>query len=185
MARLTEFNKDKITQGTIVDNVPWALEEAPLGIVLTNACDVQWDKASFILIAPLLPAKDILQNSHEFIQVVKNSEDNELSKSKTKSLNSFLNKFIHNINIARYFFIDPTPVYSSLPHLLVDFQNLLTIPYSKVNSLNIIAQLDSPHREKLILHFASYISRIAVDRVDEESYQDTLKAISEPFELKF
>ncbi|MCC5906194.1 MAG: hypothetical protein JJU13_08315 [Balneolaceae bacterium] len=186
MAWLKEYDRDEITQGTIVDNVPWEMEEAPLGIVLTNACDVEWNKASYLLIASLLPAKDILQNSTEFEQITQSAdEENKLSKTKSNSLGSFLRDFIHNTNIVRYFFIDPTPVYPSLPHFFVDFQHLITIPYSEKINLSTIAQLDSPHREKLILHFSSYVSRIAVDRIDKETYQDTLRALSEPFELKF
>ena len=186
MAWLTEYDRDEITQGTIVDNVPWEMDEAPLGIVLTNACDVEWNKASYLLIASLLPAKDILQSSSEFEQITKSANDeNKLSKTKSKSLGSFLRDFIHNTNIVRYFFVDPTPVYPSLPHFFVDFQHLITIPYSEKISLSTIAQLGSPHREKLILHFSSYVSRIAVDRVDEGTYEDTLRSLSEPYELKF
>lgn len=185
MAWLTEYDTGEITQGTIVDSVPWKMDEAPLGIVLTNACDVEWNKASYLLIASLLPAKDILQNSTNFEQITKSAdEENKLSKTKSKSLDSFLRDFIHNTNIVRYFFIDPTPVYPSLPHFFVDFQHLLTIPYSEKVSLSTFAQLDSPHREKLILHFSSYVSRIAVDRVDNTTYMNTLRALSEPYELK-
>jgi len=186
MAWLSEYDRDNITQGTIVDNVPWGIENAPLGIVLTNACDVEWDKASYLLIASLLPAKDILQNSKEFEQITQSaSEENKLSRSKSKSLANFLRDFIHNTNIVRYFFIDPTPVYPSLPHFFIDFQHLITMPYHDRTSLTTVAQLDTPHREKLILHFSSYVSRIAVDRISQSTYQETVSALSDPYDLQF
>ena len=183
MAWLTEFDKNQITQGTIVDNVPWNLNHNPLGVILTNACDIQWDKANFLHIACLLPAKDILQNSNEFEQITSSAdEDNNLSKTKTKSLDKFFSDFIYNRNIVRFFYIDPKPVLESLPHFLLDFQNLITIPFKEEERLNPIAQLPSPHREKMILHFSSYVSRVAVDRVDDQTYKETMQDLSEPYD---
>jgi hypothetical protein len=170
-----------ITQGTIVDNVPWSLDPAPLGIVLSNPCDLEWGKASFILIASLVPAQDTLQLSKEFKGKVSSANARfELTRSTWESLNSMIENYVHNKNVTRYFFINPKDVIDA-PLLFVDFQNLITIPIENKENLAIIAQLPSPYIEKMIVHFSSYISRIGVDRISDERTKSFIQEIALPY----
>ena len=168
MSWIEPSSNNILSQGTIVDNVEWGLNPNPLGVVLSNACDLEWDKASFILIACLIPAGETIQLSKEFID--KRGDvlsDNTISRSRWETLTKYLTGYIHNVNINRYFFVDPTKVIDC-PYLLVDFQKLLTIPVEQKESLMIVGNVPSPHKEKMIMHFASYVSRIGVDRVDQD-----------------
>lgn len=56
----------EIDQGSVLDGVPWSLEAPPLGIALTNTCDLEHDKADFLILAALKPAKAIIQQSKDF-----------------------------------------------------------------------------------------------------------------------
>lgn len=60
--------RENITQGSIVSGVDWGRgEEIPvLSIVLSNACDFEHDKLSFLIVAALVPAKETLMSTKEY-----------------------------------------------------------------------------------------------------------------------
>ena len=182
MSWLIQEENDKIiTQGSVLDNIPWNLDPAPLGIVLSNPCDLEWGKASYILVASLIPAKETLQLSKEFQQKVSSAdESNKLSKSKWKPFGVYLKQFVNNQNIVRYYFIDPTKAIEA-PLFFVDFQHLITVPIEQKDQLEIVAKLPTPHKEKMISHFASYVSRIGVDREIEETTEVLMNQLADPF----
>ncbi|MDK2977991.1 MAG: hypothetical protein PWP52_705 [Bacteroidales bacterium] len=180
MSWLVKEENNIITQGTVLDNIPWELDPAPLGIVLSNPCDLEWGKASYLLVASLVPAKETIQMSKEFKQKVESAKDYVISKTKWKSFEVYLKQFINNQNIARYYFIDPTNAIEA-PLLFVDFQHLLTIPIFKKDNLEIVAKLPSPHTEKMISHFSSYISRIGVDRENKEDAEALINQLAAPY----
>jgi len=180
MSWLVPEEESKITQGTILDNIPWGLDPSPLGVVLSNPCDLEWGKASYILIASLVPARETIQLTKEFQQQVQNLKEKVVSPNKWDKLSKFFKPFINNQNITRYFFVDPTKVFDA-PLFFVDFQHLFTLPFSKVTELEVIAKLPSPHREKMIVHFSSYISRIGVDREDQEETKIFINHLAEPY----
>lgn len=180
---------DTITLGSIVDGVPWSLPSvpntgrSPLGIVLSNPCDLQWGKADLYLIAILLPAKDILQQTREFQAKVESSKDNLLTRKPWDSLSAMLEDFIHNKNIARFFFIDPD--FLDNIALFVDFQFLISLPVTEYqDKLEIKSQLVSPYREKLIVHFANYTSRIGVDRLGRDLTDRYIERLADPYRKK-
>ena len=180
MAWLTDQN-GKLTQGTVIDNVDWGNGVNPLSIVMSNPCDLEYGKASFLLVAALIPANNTLQITKEFQNKVTSANANkQLSKGSWKALFDYLASFIHNKNIVRYFTIDPNEIIDS-DVLFVDFQLLKSIPISQIEGLNLIAQLPSPFVEKMITHFASYISRIGVDRVSEERQKTMTIEIASPY----
>lgn len=180
MSWLVDYDLDQLTQGVVVDNVPFGLNPNPLGIILSNPCDLEWNKASYILIASLIPAKDTIQSSSEFKQRVLNVTDNKLGKDKWKKLAAYISQFVHNVNIMRYFFVDPSKVFQA-PSFFVDFQHIVTVPISSSNNLDPVGFLPSPHREKMIMHFSSYISRIGVDRVDDSSNDSLIAELAQPY----
>ena len=100
-----------ITQGSIVDGVDFGFQENPLGIVLSNACDFLNDKIGFVIIACLVPAKNVLLESKEFKNKIEGvDEDKRISNKKWGKLKPFFDDYILNKGVTRYFFINPDPV---------------------------------------------------------------------------
>jgi len=178
-------NDRNITQGTIVDNVPWVNNDYPiLGIVISNPCDLNNHKASFITIAGLVDAGETLKNTSEFQSIVDGANEHlELKTKPWDSLKKWINSFIHNKSVCRYFFINPGEIIDADP-FLVDFQNLITIPIAEKEYLVSIAQLSTPYAQQMIVHFSSYISRIGVDRIDEDSANLLFDELVSPYNKK-
>jgi hypothetical protein len=179
-----EQPSDLIKQGMIVDRIPWSIEgPKPLGIVLSNPCDLEHNKASYLLLAALISAKTTLQLTNEFQEKVKNNnEEHYLKRKSWKSLSEFIKDSIHNKYITRYYFIDPRPIIED-PPFFVDFQFVLSIPIVASNLLDKVAQLSSPFVEQMIMHFAAYTSRIACDRADDSQVERMVTEIAEPYTM--
>jgi hypothetical protein len=176
---------EQIKQGMIIDQIPWPFDGLkPLGIILSNPCDLEHDKASYLVIAALIPARETLQLSKEFKNKIQGvGEDYQLKGNKQwKGLTELIENFIHNKNIVRYYFIDPRPIIEA-PLFFVDFQLILSIPIYKSTALDKVAQLSSPFVEQMIIHFASYTSRIASDRVDNSQAEEIITKIANPYHL--
>ncbi len=147
----------------MLDGVPWGLDAAPLGIALTNTCDLEYDKADFLILAALKPAKAIIQTSKDFSNKLHGAEGDTLKRGAWDSLTDLLEDFIHNASVRRYYFVDARATLDLEP-LFVDFQHLISVPIAQARALPQMAVLPSPDREKLVVHFAAYSSRIGVDR---------------------
>lgn len=159
-------HKGQITQGTIVDGVDWGRgENNPLSIVISNACDIEHGNSNFLLVAALESASDVLQQTNEFKGLVKDANNNELTKKQWKSLGNFLLNYIHNKNVCRHFFFDPWPTIE-MDCLVVDFQQVKSIEMDKIQTLSLEGQMEHPFVEQMMMRFTSYTSRIPVDRVD-------------------
>jgi hypothetical protein len=63
----------------------------------------------------------------------------------------------------------------------VDFQLIISIPIDNASALQKIAQLSSPYVEQMIMHFSSYTSRIATDRMDNPQVEEILTLLSDPY----
>ena len=159
---------EKITQGSIVDGVDFGFgEDNPLGIVLSNACDFVNNKMGYVIVACLVPAKEVLLESKEFKNRIKGiGEDKKISKTKWEKLKPFFDDYIYNKGVARYYFIYPNPILEA-PFWFVDFQHIVSIQYANINNLENIAQLNSPFREQMMVQFASYTARIPIDRIED------------------
>lgn len=172
--------KENITQGSIVSGVNWGRgEDSPvLSIVLSNACDFEHDKLSFLIVAALVPAKETLMATKEYKSKVESADEKNGLKTKTwNSFVAYLKSFVHNTGVGRYFFFDPNPVIDA-PLLLVDFQQILSLDIDIINDLSNEGQLDHPHIEKLMAHFIGYTGRVPTDRVDspqEATYLQVLR----------
>lgn len=177
-----EANTGMLTQGTVVDGVDWGEGKCnPLSIVLSNPCDLEHEKASFIMLAALIPASDTIQESKEFKEKIASANANcSLVKKKWDSLSNFLESYVLNKNVVRYFFINPKDVID-VPPLLIDFQLIKTIPFNEKNKLDLVAQLPSPFKEKMIVHFSSYISRIGVERSNPFEITSLITNLASPY----
>ncbi|MBR5907043.1 MAG: hypothetical protein IKZ50_01455 [Bacteroidales bacterium] len=157
----------KLCQGSILDGVDWGQGESnPLSIVLTYDCDIINDKASYIILAALIPAKPTIVTSKEYLSRIQGYNNGEISKEKWKKIKEFIEGYIYNKGVTRYYFIDPHPILDA-PYLLVDFQHIMSIPFDQSNQLETIAQLPSPYKEQMMVQFASYAARIPVDREED------------------
>ena len=162
------ISPSEITQGTLLDKVTWPQEpeNPPLGIVLSNPCDLEHGKASYMLVSPLLDASVVVRQTKEWHSIV-GLNDGPLSKSKQDKLRKLLGKYIHNIEAnRRHFCIRATELQIGVDLLMVDFQNLHSLPIESRETVEPLAQLESPYREQMMMHFVSYVARIGVDRVD-------------------
>jgi hypothetical protein len=172
-------NKEVITQGSIIDGVDWNLgDDNPLSIVLSNACDIEHEKSSYLIVIALLPAVEILSVSKEFKSKTSTANANKaLAKGAWRSLTEFLTAYIHNKNITRYYFIDPTPIIDS-QILMADFQLIKSIDIHDASNFENIAHLSNPFLEQMIIHFASYTARIPSDRVDAQTETNLINELA-------
>ena len=171
---------DGLKQGAVVDGVNWGTEESPLSIVLTNQCDFEHDKATFVIVCCLVGAKETLTCSNEYKERIgENNDGNILSKRKSKTIKDLLENYIHNKQISRYYYIDANDEIGT-PALLADFQHLQSIPFDEAEKLEIIAQMEHPFTEQMMVHFASYSARIPSPRTDSA---DAINDILEPYQL--
>ena len=172
--------KENITQGSIVCGVDWGRgEDNPvLSIVLSNACDFEHEKLSFLIVAALVPAKETLMATKEYKSKVDSADEEKgLKKKPWDSFVNYLTNFIHNTSVGRYFFFDPNPVIYA-PLLLVDFQQVQSLDVDIIDDLTNVGQLDHPHVEKMMAHFVGYTGRVPTDRSDspeEATYLQELR----------
>ena len=164
MAHLVEGNT--LSQGAILDGVDWGLEPNPLSIVLTNECDFVNGNASYVIVAAIVSAKETITGSEEYKNKIEGISDSTVGKKKWEVLRNFLEKYIYNKGVTRYYFIDPADVLDA-PYFFVDFQHIQSIPIDSAKYLEVIAQLPTPFKEQMMVQFASYTARIPVDRADD------------------
>ncbi len=170
---------DEFTQGAVLDDLPWGRSDGPLGIVLSNPCDLERDKAAYVVVAALVPAKAVIHSSNEVRSLVKDADERGvLSKKQWRALERKLERYVHNADITRYFLVDASLL--GLNFLLVDFQSVLSVSYDEI-SKDVLAGLPRPYREKMIMHYASYVSRIAVDRREGAELRGATRELAEPF----
>ena len=178
MAHLIE-GTNTIAQGAVLYGVDWGLNPNPLSIVLSNECDLVNGKASFIIVAALVAAKETITESEEYKNKTQGITGNLVGKGKWDVLKKFLDGYIYNKGVTRYFFIDPADALDA-PCFLADFQHIQSIPIEDTDTLSVVAQLPSPFKEQMMVQFASYTARIPVEREDDttkiiESIIDQLK----------
>lgn len=178
MAKLVAAGR--LDQGVVLDGIPWGIEGPPLGIVLTSTCDLEWGKADFLTFAALKPAKAILQASKEFRGKLQGANGNELTRPAWNSLVQRLQGFIHNADIARYFFLEAGEALGLQPPF-ADFQHLISVPVERARAFPVRATLASPYREKLIMHFSAYSARIGVDRLGDAHAETLAALLAEPY----
>ena len=121
-------------------------------IVLTPTCDLVQGKADFALLAGC----SLLEYRSEFKDVAGKAGVGKQKKNE-------LEKLLRNAKSSRYHYL---PAAFEIPHLVVDFQDLCTVPRDKLDAMNAIASLDSPYAEELQSRFAGYFGRIGTPDLD-------------------
>ena len=176
MARI-DISTGILTTGTIVSSIPWGQGEPEQpGIVLSNACDIEHNKAGYVIIAGLVDAKETLKDSKEYANL-NITPGSELSKGKKKSLKNFFEDYLFNKGITRYYMVYPSKELEPyMPAMMVDFQHLISIPVNDINRLTLVAELRSPYREEMMHHFTAYTARVPVPR---EEVSDILPMLTD------
>ena len=178
MEWITPFDDiGQLTQGSIVDGVVWRGEDDPVSIVLSNACDLEHNHASYLIVAALYPAADIITSSREYNGILRSSSNpkNITSKQRT-AIKTLLSNYIHHRTINRYYFIDCRKSLLEM-NMMVDFQQIQSIPIGNAKSLTPIAHLNSPLKEQMIMQFVSYTARIPSDRVSEQEEEHIISEL--------
>lgn len=68
----------------------------------------------------------------------------------------------------------------TLPDLVVDFQQLITLPWSQIGNLKRLASLDSPFAEAVLSRFARYFGRLGTPDLDLDFTLTGLRGGSSP-----
>lgn len=171
MEWITPINDvNQLTQGSIVDGIDWGDEDNPVSIILSNACDLEHEHASYLIVAALYPASAIIGNSREYKGMTNPNGYSASSKKQRDAVSSKLSDYIHHRAVNRYYFVDCTASELDM-FMMVDFQRILSLPIDVKDSLKPIAQLNTPLKEQMIMQFVSYTSRIPTDRVSEDDEQ--------------
>lgn len=129
-------------------------------VILTPSCDLVSGraKAEQVLLARCIELKDIDE--------VKNFVDNQTAKAKKLIMNLIKNRGGETRQEHRYHFL---PATSFLPGFLVDFQNLIQLPFEndgEVIKESRVCSLDNPFAEALSAQFIRYYSRLGTPDLD-------------------
>ena len=165
-----------LTQGSIVDGVDWDMEDNPVSIVLSNACDLEHGHTPYLLVAALYPASSIILSSREFNAKTKGKPFNQLTSGERKDVNRLISDYIHHRTVNRYYFIDCRESDLEM-YMMVDFHQIKSIPLENKQGLTLIANLKSPLKEQMMMQYVCHAARIPTDRVDNEIEKSIIEDI--------
>ncbi len=142
-------------------------QEAGYWILITPSCDMVSgrEKADFMLFARCLH----LEEQPEFAGWKQGLP--EPSNNVKTRLKSLLGNNRQGGQSERYYFL---PGALTLPDLVVDFQQLVTLPRDKVSGLKRKASLDSPFAETFLARFSRYFGRLGTPDLDVDSVMSRL-----------
>lgn len=121
-------------------------------VVLTPTCDLVQGKADFALLARCTP----LDQTRPFQNVVGNPKASNTQKGSLRTI-------LRNNESPRCHYL---PEAFEIPHLVVDFQDLLTTSTDALDGMKPKASLDSPYAEELQSRFAAYFGRVGTPDLD-------------------
>jgi len=153
-----------VYQGQVGEhNGYWAL--------LTPSCDMVTgrEKAELVLLARCLP----LTEQVEYQQWRDGLP--EPSNTRIRQLQALLRNNRQDNQSERFFFL---PGALSLPDLLVDFQQLVTLQRAHIGGLERLASLDSPFAEALLARFTRYFGRLGTPDLDVAVLLQRLRTVT-------
>jgi CheY-like chemotaxis protein len=130
-------------------------------VLLTPSCDLVMGrgKAEWVLLARCAPLTE--QVEYQKWQ----SSLPQPSRTSEKNLRALLQDNRQDGQPDRFYFL---PGALALPDLIVDFQQLVTLPRGQMDSLKRVASLDSPFAEALLARFGRYFGRLGTPDLDVE-----------------
>ena len=137
-------------------------------ILLTPSCDMVQgrEKARWVIFARC----ESLEQQPEFTnwQAALPNPSNNVDQA----LKSLLGNNRRQNQSERFYYL---PGVLTLPHLLVDFQQLGTLPLNQLSNLNHMASLDSPFSEALLARFTRYFGRLGTPDLDVDGLVTRLR----------
>lgn len=150
-------------------------------LILTPACDLVKHKGCYKAEHILLAKCEDLRTQEEYIawagdtakrskidNIIGNVRDGKRSVKCGEESVSF------SLSRDRFKFLPGTYF---LPDLVVDFQQLKTVPYGDLAKYGIAASLDSPYAEWITAGFASYFGRVGVPDIDKDTVVKRAEAV--------
>jgi hypothetical protein len=130
-------------------------------VLLTPSCDLVAgrERAKWVLLARCAPLTE--QTEYQKWQ----AGLPQPSRTADRRLCALLRDNRQNGQPERFYFLPGT---LALPDLVVDFQQLVTLPREQIDSLERLASLDSPFAEALLARFARYFGRLGTPDLDLE-----------------
>jgi len=130
-------------------------------VLLTPSCDLVAgrEKAEWVLLAHCA----LLTEQAEYRKWLAGLS--EPSKTADRKLRALLQDNRQDSQPERFYFLPGALI---LPDLVVDFQQLVTLPRDQMDSLQRLASLDSPFAEALMARFARYFGRLGTPDLDVE-----------------
>ncbi len=140
----------RIDQSVVLRDIYfYGLDRKEFGFVLTPTptCDFAQDKAELIHLCAMFTAASVIE------QLRKTTWE----KLAPKELKNQIKQFITQ-RLPRYHFFAPLP--GMVVPLLADFQVITSLPLRELESLEIVAELESPFREQVPARYAAYMGRV-------------------------
>lgn len=137
--------------------------------LLSPSCDLVTgrEKAEWVLLARCLPLSE--HTEHQGWQ----AGLPQPSRTVDNRLRSLLRNNRQGGQAERFYFL---PGALTLPDLVVDFQQLATLPRAQMTTLERLASLDSPFAEALLVRFARYFGRLGTPDLDVEAILSRLRS---------
>jgi len=141
-------------------------------VLLTPSCDLVTgrEKADLVLLARCLP----------LTEQVEYQQWRDGLPAPSRAINGKLQDLLRNnrrdSQSERFFFL---PSALSLPDLVVDFQQLVTLQREHMDGLERLASLDSPFAEALLARFTRYFGRLGTPDLDVAVLLQRLRAVND------
>lgn len=135
-------------------------------MVLTPSCDFAWSRAEHVILAKC----EQLRDAEEYTKWVRDKE-----KSSNTILNGIKDVIGDNRGSQRERF-KFLPGTFFLPDLVVDFQQIRSVPLDALKRTDVIASLDSPFAEAVLARFSRYFGRLGTPDVDRDIVLKRLEA---------
>ena len=132
-------------------------------IIMTPSCDFSNNKVDSVILATCTT----LDEFEEYSKWMHNSSENARD-----GIQRLLGGNPKGRQQGRYYYL---PQAWKLPHLVVDLQKVLNIPYKDLQHYEKIASLDSPYSESLSQQFQHYIGRIGTPDLNVDLVIEQLK----------
>jgi CheY-like chemotaxis protein len=138
-------------------------------VLLTPSCDLATgrEKAEWPLLAHCVPLAE--QKEH----LKWHARLPGPSSQASEDLRALLQNNRKNTQPDRFHFL---PAALSLPDLVVDFQQVVTLPIKQMQTLERLASLDSPFAEALLARFVRYYGRLGTPDLDLDCVMERLQA---------
>lgn len=122
-------------------------------VLLSPSCDLVTgrEKAEWVLLARCPPLSE--QDEYQKWQTVLP----QTSRATDRKLRAMLRNNREDNQAERFYFLPGALI---LPDLVVDFQQLVTLPRAQMTALERLASLDSPFAEALLARFGRYFGRL-------------------------